>query len=177
MPHNFFKTGYIQVYTGNGKGKTTASIGVVMRAAASGMKIFFGQFMKNTPSAEHIIFAGYPQSITFEQFGTGRFVMGKPGAEDYEKAAAGWQRCKTALQSGDYDLVVLDELNTALKLELLPIAEVIDVLSRKPEQPEVIITGRYAPEEIINIAGLVTEMNEIKHYFKQGVNARKGIEE
>ena len=177
MPHNLFKTGYIQVYTGNGKGKTTASIGTAMRAIASGMKVFFGQFMKNTPSAEHIIFADYPQSITFEQFGTGKFVMGNPSKEDYERAQTGWQRCKTALQSGGYDLVVLDELNTTLKLDLLPIEEVTDILRRKPEQLEVIITGRYAPEAIINIADLVTEMNEVKHYFTKGVGARKGIEE
>ncbi len=172
-----FETGYIQVYTGNGKGKTTAAIGVTMRAIASGMKVFFGQFMKNTPSAEHKIFADYPQSVMLMQFGTGRFVRGKPEKEDYAKAAAGWEHCKKAIQSGEYDLVVLDELNTALGLGLLFAAEVTGVLRHKHKQTEIIITGRYAPEEIVNIADLVTEMKEIKHYFTQGVGARKGIEE
>ena len=177
MSHNLFEIGYIQVYTGNGKGKTTAAIGVTMRAAASKMKVFFGQFMKNTFSSEHIVFSAYSQYITFEQFGAGGFIRGKPSTEDYEKAAAGWQRCKTVLQSGDYDLTVLDELNTALKFGLLPVSEVVDCLCRKSKQMEVIITGRYAPEEIINIADLVTEVKEVKHYFTQGVGARKGIEE
>ena len=177
MAHNLFKTGYIQIYTGNGKGKTTAAIGVTMRAAASGMKVFFGQFMKNTPSSEHIIFADYPHSITLMQFGTGTFVRCSPGAEDYEKAAAGWEHCKKALQSGEYNLVVLDELNTTLKLGLLPVAEIAETIRRKPEQTEVIITGRYATEEIMNIADLITEMKEIRHYFSKGVGARKGIEE
>ena len=177
MAHNLFRTGYIQVYTGNGKGKTTAAIGVTMRAVASGMKVFFGQFMKNTPSSEHVIFADYPQSVTLMQFGTGTFVRGNPGAEDYEKAAAGWKHCKKALQSGDYDLVVLAELNTTLKLELLSAAEVTETIRRKSERTEVIITGRYAPEEVINIADLVTETKEIRHYFSKGVGARKGIEE
>jgi cob(I)alamin adenosyltransferase len=177
MAHNHFQTGYIQVYTGNGKGKTTAAVGVSVRAVASGMKVFFGQFMKNTPSSEHIIFAAYPQYVNLMQFGSGKFVRGKPDAEDFEKAAAGWGHCKNALQSGLYDLVALDELNTALKFGLLPVEEVVETLRLKPAQTEVIITGRGAPEEIINIADLVTEMKEVKHYFMKGVGARRGIEE
>jgi cob(I)alamin adenosyltransferase len=169
--------GYIHVYTGDGKGKTTAAVGVVMRAVAKNMSVYFGQFMKLNRSSEHIIFADYPELITLEQFGTGKFVNGKPSAEDYEKAAYGWNSCIEAINSGRYDLVVMDELNLALNLELVPIDDVLDVLASKPKQLEVIITGRYAKKEIIDAADLVTEMKEIKHYYKKGQPARLGIEE
>jgi cob(I)alamin adenosyltransferase len=174
--HNNFPEGYIQIYTGGGKGKTTAAIGVTMRATASDMSVFFGQFMKNTPSSEHIIFDAYP-SITYRQFGTGCFVCGRPGREDAKLAEAGWQTCKDAILSGAYDLVVMDELCVTLWFGLLNEAEVIETLKNKPKQTEVILTGRNASEGLIGIAHLVTEMQEIKHYFQIGVPARKGIEE
>ena len=166
----------IHVYTGNGKGKTTAAIGVTMRAVANRMSVYFGQFMKQGFSSEHKIFADYPELITLQQFGTGKFVMDNPSTEDYEKAVSGWKSCLEAINSKRYDLVVMDELNLVLNSELIPVGDVLGVLANKPKQLEIIITGRYAKEEIINAADLVTEMKEIKHYHQKGQPARIGIE-
>ncbi|MDR2884258.1 MAG: cob(I)yrinic acid a,c-diamide adenosyltransferase [Deferribacteraceae bacterium] len=168
--------GYIQVYTGSGKGKTTAAIGVSMRAIATGMSVYFGQFLKLGESAEHKIFNDYSELITYKQFGSGVFVMGDPGVIDYEKAACGWHASLEAINSNLYDLVVLDELNLAINLNLIPVEDVVNAISKKPSKLEVIITGRYATDEIIAAADLVTEMKEVKHYYKKGVPARKGIE-
>lgn len=175
--HDNFDKGYVQVYTGSGKGKTTAAIGVTMRAAASGMKVFFGQFMKNTFSSEHKIFADYSSLIRHEQFGTGCFVMGKPGEEDRKLAERGFELCKSAVLGGEYDLVVMDELNLVTSLGLISIEAVLELLDAKSSQLEIIITGRNADKRIIERADLVTEMQEVKHYYSIGVVARKGIEE
>ena len=174
--HNLFAEGYIQIYTGDGKGKTTAAIGVSVRALASGLSVFFGQFMKSRPSAEHTFFEQF-SAIDLHCFGTGRFTRGKPSEEDIKRAGEGWNICRKAIQSKKYDLIVLDELNVALFMGLLEIDSVIEALRQKPEQTEIIITGRRAPEKLVEIADLVTEMREIKHYYTKGVPARKGIEE
>lgn len=167
---------YVQVYTGNGKGKTTAAIGVTMRAVAAGMKIYFCQFLKDKDSGEHKIFADYPDSITVERFGAGKFVMGKPSQEEYEAAARGWERCREAVLSGKYDLVVADELNVAASLGLVAPDEILEMMQQKPAYTELIMTGRGAADEVMDRADLVTEMLEIRHYYKQGVQARVGIE-
>ena len=177
MAHTNFEKGYVQIYTGNGKGKTTAAIGLSVRAISRNMRVFFGQFMKNTYSAEQKIFADYPENIVLKQFGTGQFVRGKPSEEDFMRAEAGWMTCKAAIESGEYDLVVMDELNVVLSLGLLPIEDVLRTVNGKAPQLEIVITGRNAPEALIEAAQLVTEMREIKHYYKIGVPARKGIEE
>lgn len=167
--------GYIQVYTGNGKGKTTAALGIALRCLCAGNKVFFGQFMKGQDYSELKAVEYFP-NLAMEQFGNLCFVNGKPAAEDYEGARKGLARMKDALSSGRYDMVVFDEINTALFFHLLEVEEVLEVLDQKPENTEVILTGRYAPQEIRDRADLVTEMKEIKHYYNAGVDARTGIE-
>lgn len=167
--------GYIQVYTGNGKGKTTAALGISLRSLCAGNKVFFGQFMKGQDYSELKARDAF-ENFTMEQFGTPEFLTNKPREKDFENAKKGLARMKEVLASGEYQMVVFDEINTTLFFGLLEIKEVLDVLDLKPEGTEVILTGRYAPEEIIDRADLVTEMKEIKHYYTQGVMARKGVE-
>lgn len=167
--------GYIQVYTGNGKGKTTAALGISLRCLCAGNKVFFGQFMKGMPYSEQRA-TSYFQNLTMEQFGNECFVGRDPSFEDFEGAKKGLARMKEVLASGEYDMVVFDEVNTALFFHLVEIEEVLAVLDLKPEHTEVILTGRYAPQEIQDCADLVTEMREIKHYYTMGVEARVGIE-
>lgn len=167
--------GYIQVYTGNGKGKTTAALGVALRAVCAGNKVFFGQFMKGQDYSEKKA----PEclsGLTMEQFGGKCFINGKPTEKDISDAKTGLKRMEEVLSSGQYDLVVFDEINTALFFKLVTVEEVMAVLDRKPEKTEVVLTGRYAPQEIIDRADLCTEMREIKHYYNAGVDARVGIE-
>ena len=168
--------GYIQVYTGNGKGKTTAALGITLRCLCAGNKVYFGQFMKGQDYSE-LKAVSYFERLTMKQFGTPSFINGKPSQEDIDQAKAGFQTMKEVLLSGIYDMVVFDEINTALYFGLLDVEEVLALLDRKPEKTEVILTGRYAPQEIIDRADLVTEMKEIKHYYNAGVPARVGIED
>lgn len=167
--------GYIQVYTGNGKGKTTAALGVALRAVCAGNKVFFGQFMKGQDYSEKKAVKLLP-GLTMEQFGGPCFINGTPTEKDISDAKAGLQRMREVLSSGEYDLVVFDEINTSLFFKLVTVDEVMAVLDLKPEKTEVILTGRYAPQEIIDRADLCTEMKEIKHYYNAGVDARVGIE-
>jgi cob(I)alamin adenosyltransferase len=167
--------GYIQVYTGNGKGKTTAALGITLRSLCAGNKVFFGQFMKGQDYSELKAPEFFP-NLTLEQFGNPEFLMGKPSEKDYAQAKLGLVRMREALVSGDYDMVVFDEINTTLYFGLLKVEEVLALLDLKPEGTEVILTGRYAPTEIVDRADLVTEMKEIKHYYTAGVQARVGIE-
>ncbi|MBP2028181.1 cob(I)alamin adenosyltransferase [Acetoanaerobium pronyense] len=167
--------GYIQVYTGNGKGKTTAALGLCLRAICAGKKVFFGQFLKGQHYSE-LDAVKYLPNFHIEQFGGVCFVNENPKEEDIKDAQRGLQRMKEALVSKDYDIVVFDEINIALYFKLISVDEVLEVLSLKEDKTEVILTGRYAPDEIIQIADLVTEMKEIKHYYNNGVSARVGIE-
>ncbi|HWQ80194.1 MAG TPA: cob(I)yrinic acid a,c-diamide adenosyltransferase [Anaerovoracaceae bacterium] len=167
--------GYIQIYTGNGKGKTTAALGISLRALCAGNKVFFGQFMKGQDYSEKKACRFLP-GLTMEQFGGLCFINGAPTEKDISDAKAGLERMREILPSGEYDVVVFDEVNTALFFKLLTVDEVLEVLDLKPENTEVILTGRYAPREIIDRADLCTEMKEIKHYYNEGVGAREGIE-
>lgn len=167
--------GYIHVYTGNGKGKTTAALGMSLRCICAGKRVFFGQFIKDWSYSE--LKAGeFLPDFEIVQFGRGCFISRDPTEEDRRAACEGLIRCSQALQSGEYDLVVLDEVNVALYYDLFGVADVIDILERRDPRTEVVLTGRYAPQEIIDVADLVTEMREIKHYFNEGVEARAGIE-
>lgn len=168
--------GYIQVYTGNGKGKTTASLGVALRALCAGFKVYIGQFAKGQNYSE-LKATEIFKNLTMEQFGEPSFIYGKATQKDIEGAREGFQKSKIAVSSGEYDLVILDEINIAIFFHLLSVDEVIKMLDEKSEKTEVILTGRYAKDEIIKRADLVTEMKEIKHYFNAGVNSRRGIEE
>lgn len=167
--------GYIQVYTGNGKGKTTASLGLSLRAVCAGKKVFFGQFVKGMKYSELNAVKFLP-NFTMEQFGRNTFIFGNPSQADKDEAAKGLKKAAEVLASGEYDVVVFDEINIAIFYELFPIEDVLKMLDNKAEKTEVILTGRYAAPEIIEKADLVTEMREIKHYYTQGVPARKGIE-
>ncbi|OFI01516.1 Cob(I)yrinic acid a,c-diamide adenosyltransferase [Clostridium acetireducens DSM 10703] len=167
--------GYIQIYTGNGKGKTTAALGLSLRAVCAGKKVFFGQFIKGMDYSE-LLADMYLPNFKLKQFGRNCFIKNNPIREDIDKAKIGLNICKKVLFSGEYDIVILDEINIAIYYNLLSVKEVIDVLKNKDKNTEVILTGRYAPKELIDIADLVTEMKEIKHYYKKGVKARKGIE-
>lgn len=172
-----FKIGYIQIYTGNGKGKTTASLGVSLRVLGAGGKVFYAQFIKGkTLSSEFKALDKFKKNFTYQSFGKGRFIKGKPAHEDIELAKKGLSACTEAMASGKYDLVVLDELNGAVKCGLLPITDVLSAIENKNEKTELIITGRNAPVELIKIADLVTDMQAVKHYFERGVAARTGIE-
>ena len=167
--------GYIQVYTGNGKGKTSSSIGVTLRMLCNGGKVFMGEFMKGQGSSEMKAMEKFP-NYEVEQFGMPKFVKGEPSEEDIQMAQKGFERMEKILLSAEYDLVIFDEINTSVHYKLLDVNKVIELLKKKPEKTEVILTGRNAPQEIIDFADLVTEMKEIKHYYEKGVMARRGIE-
>jgi cob(I)alamin adenosyltransferase len=168
--------GLIQVYTGDGKGKTTAALGLALRAAGRGMKVLIIQFMKKWDYGELHSLKLIPD-ITLETFGTKEFIYkGKAKKIDYEEAEKAFSFGVEGVKSGNYDLVIFDELNMALYYELLDLKEVIKKIKEKPENVEVVITGRKAPQEIIEIADLVTEMREVKHPYQKGVEVRKGIE-
>lgn len=167
--------GKIHIYTGNGKGKTTAALGLSLRGVCAGKKVFFGQFIKGMDYSE--LKAGeYLPGFEIRQFGRDCFIYKDPTPEDISAAKEGLNICKKVLKDGDYDLVVLDELNIALYYKLFTLGEVINMLNSKAVKTEVVITGRYAPDELIEMADLVTEMKEIKHYYQTGLEARKGIE-
>lgn len=168
--------GYIQVYTGNGKGKSTAAFGLVLRAVGAGKKVFVGQFVKGQKYSEIHTFEKYLPQVELEQFGSGCFIWKSPQEEDRQSALQGLKRAEEVLVSGEYDVVVLDEANIAIYYELFEASDLIAILDKKHPSTEVIVTGRYAKAEIIEHADLVTEMREVKHYYAKGVQARKGIE-
>jgi cob(I)alamin adenosyltransferase len=172
------KRGYIQVYTGNGKGKTTAALGQAIRSAGSGLRTFIIQFMKEYPYSEISGLEPLADAITLEQYGGDAFVYkGEPPGEDEKvKAARALARAVEVMAAGSHDVVVLDEVCVAIYFELITTADVLEVLDAKPEGVELVLTGRYCPDEILDRADLVTEMREVKHYYRDGVKARKGIE-
>lgn len=167
--------GYCHVYTGDGKGKTTAAFGLAVRAACAGKSVYIGQFIKDMAYSETNI-VKYLPNIQVEQLGLGCFIDGPPKEADYEAAHKALEKCGQFLKDGTYDVVVLDEINIALYLKLLPVDLVLKALDERDSKVEVILTGRYAPEMLMQYADLVTEMKEIKHYYKQGVLSRKGID-
>ncbi|MDP3286131.1 MAG: cob(I)yrinic acid a,c-diamide adenosyltransferase [Desulfobacterales bacterium] len=168
--------GYVQVYTGDGKGKTTAAIGLSIRAAGAGLKVYIAQFIKMGDYSEIKAFKRFSDLITVEQFGLGRFIKGKPSEEDLEAARAGIEKVKSLMASGNYDIIILEEASVVAACGLISVNDILDMISSKPENMELVITGRGAAPEIIEKADLVTEMKEIKHYFKKDVPARVGIE-
>lgn len=175
---NKLQQGYVQIYTGNGKGKSTAAIGQAVRAAGYGLKAYIAQFMKEYPYNELISLKHLYEWITIEQFGGDAFVYKKelPGKVEIDKAKKGLQSAKEKMLSGDYDLVILDEVIVAIYFKLIGTKDLIEIIKAKPENVELILTGRYCPDELIEIADLVTEMKEVKHYYQKGVTSRRGIE-
>ena len=189
---------YIQVYTGNGKGKTTAAIGLSIRALGAGKRVFFLQFMKAKGYSEQELLQEFAPRLELHTIGKPFFVAKEgsisqkdleqyreqcvvfpPGQppEDYVKLSIdGLKQARQVMASGAFDLVVLDEINCAMHFELLSPAAVLDAVRQRAANTEVVLTGRMAPQEILDEADLVTEMREIKHYYTQGVPARRGIE-
>jgi len=165
----------IHVYTGSGKGKTTAAIGAAIRAAGAGMNIFIAQFVKGMHYSELEILQKLP-NIAIEQFGRDCFIKKEPTQADIDAAQKGWEKIKAIFKQDKYDMVILDELCIALYYNLISLDEVMNLLKNTDKKTEIIITGRYAPKELIELADLVTEMGEIKHYYNDGIQARKGIE-
>ena len=162
--------GKVQVYTGNGKGKTTASLGLVLRAAGAGMQIYFGQFMKKGNTSEIRALRDFLSgAVTVELSGPDR-------ERDTACARAGYEKAREALTSGKYDLVVLDEILVAEHLGLLAVDDLLRLMDQRPEHTELVLTGRWAAEQVCQQADLVTEMGEVKHYFHAGLPARTGIE-
>lgn len=170
------KKGYVQVYTGNGKGKTTASLGLTLRAAGAGFRVFIAQFLKQGDYSEIKALEKFKDQVTIEQYGLGKFVKGRPSSEDIEAGRKGYNRLMEILKKGDHDLVIAEEANVAVMCQLFSEQELIELINAKPEHTELVITGRGATQRVIDRADLVTEMHEIKHYYKEGVTARVGIE-
>lgn len=167
--------GYVQVYTGNGKGKTTCALGLSLRAVCSGKKVFFGQFLKGMDYSE-LKAPNILPNFTLKQYGTDRFIGKNPSKEDCEMAREALEDAKKNMLSNNYDIIVLDEINVACYMGLISVDDIINLIRIKPDNVELVLTGRYADEKIIEIADLVTNMDEIKHYYKKGVQARVGIE-
>jgi len=168
--------GYIHVYTGNGKGKTTAAIGLVIRAVGAGLKVYMGQFIKSDAYSEHKTFKKYLPFVQVETYGRGCFIQNDPEDIDISLAYEGWERAKEIVNEGKFDIVILDEINIAIYYKMLNKNEVVQCMEHKPEGIELVLTGRYADKDILNAADLVTEMREVKHYYNEGILAREGIE-
>jgi len=169
--------GYLHVYTGDGKGKTTAALGLGMRAAGHGLKVVMVQFMKGQINYGELESAKRIPGFEIRQFGRAEFVDRKnPAQVDIDLARDGLKFAKSALAEHSADVLILDELNTAIDWGLLPLSEVIDMLCSRPETMEIVVTGRYAAKELIQMADLVTEMREVKHPFQKGILGREGVE-
>jgi len=171
-------SGYIQVYTGLGKGKTTAALGLALRAIGSGMNVYIGQFMKGIAYNEVSAAKLLSDKLVIEQYGEDSMVHpDAPRKEDLARAREGLLKIETAMLSGKYQLVILDEINVTCAFNILPVAAVLKVLKKRPDGVELVLTGISAPREFIEIADLVSEMKEIKHYYKEkGILSRNGID-
>jgi len=168
--------GYIQVYTGDGKGKTTAALGLALRAVGAGLRVYLGQFLKRGDYNEiKLLRARFPE-VTVEQYGRGGFITGPPAPEDQQAAAQGLARLRQALTGGHYDLVIADEAHTAVALGLFPESQLLALMDAKPEPVELVLTGRNAGPAVLDRADLVTNMTCVKHYHAAGVRGRPGIE-
>jgi cob(I)alamin adenosyltransferase len=165
----------IQVYTGNGKGKTTAALGLALRATGAGLKVYICQFLKGKSYCELSALKKF-KNIKIDQFGKNCFIRKNPSKNDFKLAKAALEAAQKAIEAKYFDLIILDEINVALKLNLLELEEVLNLINNTPPKTELVLTGRHAHPAIIKIADLVSEVKEIKHYFQKGKKARKGIE-
>ena len=168
--------GYIQVYTGNGKGKSTAAFGLALRGAGAGLRIYIGQFLKGSRYSELESIKKLSGLITLKQYGRTGFIRNHPSTEDIAQAKAGLHEIKEIVRAGHHQIVILDEVNVAISYNLLSVEDLLEVMDRKHPSVELVFTGRDADQKIIDRADLVTEMKEIKHYYRKGVPARVGIE-
>jgi cob(I)alamin adenosyltransferase len=169
--------GLVQVYTGNGKGKTTAALGLALRAVGRGLRVYMMQFMKGQSYSELVSAQRLAPQLTLEQVGRDCFIRkGAVDPVDVQMAQEAFARARNLVVSGEYDLVILDELNCAVDFELIAVADALELIRAKAPRTELVMTGRNACPEVIAAADLVTEMREIKHYFNAGQPSRPGIE-
>ena len=174
--------GYLHIYTGEGKGNTTAAFGLALRALCAGKNVYIGQFVKSMAYHENRLTELLSKAddtfgrLTVELLGRGCFITHRPETVDIEMAQTAFRRCAALLKSATYDVIILDELCIALHFGLIPVEEVIQALQQRNPSVEVIITGRKAPQQLIDLADLVTYMQENKHYYQQGVLSRDGID-
>jgi cob(I)alamin adenosyltransferase len=177
LSNNPLETGLVQVYTGNGKGKTSAAFGLALRAVGRGLKVYVIQFIKGGFDYGELYVVDRLPNIKLKAFGRGRFITEKPPEkEDVKLAEEALTFAEEVVGNGEYDIVILDEINVALNLRLITLKRVLRLIKNKPKYVELVLTGRYAHPEIIEIAHVVTEMKEVKHPFNKGYQARKGIE-
>jgi cob(I)alamin adenosyltransferase len=169
-------TGYVHVYTGDGKGKTTAALGLALRAAGAGWNVFVGQFVKAMRFSELTALERLSDRVTIRQFGQSNSASRVPDPADLDSAERGLAECREILLAGDHQLVVLDESSVAVALGLFPVEALLELIALRSDPTELVITGRWTDPRIIEAADLVTEMREVKHYYRQGVLARAGIE-
>jgi cob(I)alamin adenosyltransferase len=169
--------GLVMVITGNGKGKTTSAFGQALRAVGQGLRVCMIQFMKGRVYGEVLAVRKYLPDMTFYQYGLDSFVMrDNPASIDMELAEEGFAKAKEVIQSGDFDMVILDEINVVADFSLVPEDEVIELIKNKPPELDLILTGRYASQSIQDLADLVSEVREIKHHYNAGIKDRAGIE-
>ena len=167
--------GYFHVYTGNGKGKSTAAFGLALRALCAGKSVYIGQFVKNMKYSETKI-ESIMDNIKIIQYGKDCCIDRAPDEEDARLAKAGLHECESILKEGKYDVVILDEVTIATYLKFIEPEKVLEAVKNRAQHVEVIVTGRYCPEILIENADLVTEMTEVKHYYSKGVLSREGID-
>ncbi len=167
--------GCIQVYTGDGKGKTTAALGLALRAAGAGLRVYIGQFLKRGAFHELRALRRIP-AITVRQFGSGRFVTGSPGSADLRAAERGLAAARRALTGGAYDVVILDEANVAVTCGLFPVERLLDLAADKPPAVELVFTGRGAHPRLVRRADLVSVIAARKHPYNAGIRGRPGLE-
>jgi len=177
VPEHKLEKGLVQVYTGSGKGKTSAAFGAALRAIGRGMKVYIIQFIKGGFDYGELYSVKSLPNLKLAAFGRGRFITeSQPLKEDIQQARDGLELAQKVVNSGEYDMVVLDEINVVLHLKMISVDDVIQLIKNKPKHVELILTGRNAPAQIVEVADLVTEMKEIKHPYAEGVPPRKGIE-
>jgi cob(I)alamin adenosyltransferase len=167
---------FTQVYTGNGKGKTTAALGLLLRACGAGLRVYLGQFIKCADCSEIKLLKKRFRDVTLEQYGPARFIKGKPSRKDIAAGKTGFAKLCRAVFSGKFDVVIADEINCAVCAGILPVSDVVELIRTKPADVELVLTGRGAHKLVMKHADLVTEMKEIKHYFRAGNLCRRGIE-
>jgi len=171
------KKGLVQLYTGNGKGKTTAALGLSLRACGKGLSVYIIQFMKGRINYGELESVKKLPLVTIEQFGRPDFVdKANPAKIDIDLAGKGLARAREIISAGKHDLVVLDEINIALDYRLIPLTEVLDMIKDRPKHVEIVLTGRDAPRSLIDLADLVSVIAEVKHPYREGVQCREGIE-
>jgi cob(I)alamin adenosyltransferase len=167
--------GYVHIYTGNGKGKTTAALGLALRSAGAGLKVYFGQFLKKGDFSEIKALRRFPE-ITVRQFGCGRFVKGRPTTAEIAAARRGLVSLRKAMLGGVYDLIIADEANCAVTCGLVSVKDLLQLIAEKPASVDLVFTGRGAHPRLIKHADLVSVIQARKHPFNAGVKCRKGID-